>query len=200
MRSSIYLASLVGATLAASASAQISAANVIVKVPVKTVTTGSAVTPIQLPSSTLVGGSDDCTTADAISGPGTYAVNTTAATTGSPVGSCGLMGSDVWFRYTAVATSVCNVSTCGGSMDSVIAIWAGAPAGTCPSTQIACLDDACGLQTSLSFAATAGTAYYFELGGFNAQTYSGTFTVAENIPSGNDACAAPTVLVGKAVP
>jgi hypothetical protein len=46
--------------------------------------------PIEVPVVFSLNGSDNCATAaanDAISGPGNFAVNTTTATTGAPVGS-----------------------------------------------------------------------------------------------------------------
>jgi hypothetical protein len=81
----------------------------------KTTQTATTVTPLPV-GAFLVGGSDDCSTAQAqnsISGTGTFSVDTTIATTGAPVGSCGLMGRDVWFYYTATSTGTAVVETCG---------------------------------------------------------------------------------------
>jgi hypothetical protein len=151
----------------------------------------------------LVGGSDNClnaSTNDAISGSGTFAVNTTSATSGSPIGSCGAMGNDVWFYWTATQTGVATVSTCGlVSADSVIAVWASAGPGTCPVTQITCLDDFCGLQTQISFGCTAGTSYYLEFGGYFGAQYSGTFSINQAVAPANDNCATPANLVGTGV-
>lgn len=196
MRRPLFMAAAMSAALAASASAQISASRPQVKIPVK-----STVQPTQsFPSSPLVGGSDDCSTAaatNAINGPGTYTIDTTLATSGAPIGSCGLIGADVWYYYTASQAGIATVATCGGSMDSVIAIWNdGAPAGSCPTTQVLCLDDSCGLETSVSFPVAAGQKFFLELGGFNGATYSATFTVAESVPMANDDCNGSVLIVG----
>ena len=129
---------------------------------------------------------DDCSIATAIAGPGVYPIDTTAATTTSPTGTCAGIGRDVWFLYTAASTGTVTVNTCGQvSGDSAIAVWAdGTPSGSCPTTQIGCVDDFCGLQTSISFCSTAGTKYFFEIGSYAAGPgYIGTFTVGE-VPSG----------------
>ncbi len=150
-----------------------------------------------------VGGNDSCSSAsttDAIAGYGTFAVNTTAATSGVPLGSCGAIGRDVWFYWTAPATEQATISTCGQTAaDTVIAVWAdGSPAGTCPTTQIFCLDDFCGLQTQFAFAATAGTSYFLEFGSFaNGAGYNATFTLSPPPPPlTNDSCATAINLVG----
>jgi len=188
------------------AGAQISSSTVPTKA-----TTPAKVVPPSVPGggaatrslvTTFVGGSDDCSnasTANAISGNGTFAVDTTAATTGSPVGSCGFMGNDVWFYYTATLTGTATISTCGQTtLDTVIAIWAdGAPAGSCPTSQITCLDDACNFQTALNFNVVAGTSYFLELGSYNAsQGYNANFTINVSGPITNDSCANPINLVG----
>jgi len=151
-----------------------------------------------------VGGNDSCSSAsstDAISGYGTFAVNNTGATAGSPVGTCGLMGRDVWFYWTAPVTEMVTVSTCGlvVGADPVSAIWAdGSPAGTCPTTEIVCLDDSCGVQQAVQFAATAGTSYFIELGSYNGGAgYNASFSIAGPPPPvPNDSCTLPINLVG----
>ncbi len=189
MRSPL-LAAAVCAALVSSSNAQVSGARPAVKTtPVRSLTPSTT-----LPPAPLVGGSDDCSTAaamNAITGPNTYNVDTTVATSGAPIGSCGAIGSDVWFYYTATSTGTVLLSTCGGSMDSVLAVWAdGSPAGTCPTTQIVCLDDSCGLETTVSFAATTGQKFFLELGGYASQTYVGTFTVTECGGSSGGGCTA----------
>jgi hypothetical protein len=86
-----------------------------------------------------------------------------------PVGSCGLMGKDVWYTFTAPWCGTYTLSTCGmADFDTVIAVWQ----GTCGAlTQIACNDDNCtvpgsGLNSTVSFAGVGGTTYYVSLGGF----------------------------------
>ena len=103
----------------------------------KSTQTSLSVRPIPL-TAALVGGSDDCSTAqtaNAISGVGQFSVDTTLATTGAPAASCGLLGTDVWFYWTATTSGVASIQTCGlVGNDSALALWdaAGVPAGTCP--------------------------------------------------------------------
>jgi len=173
-----------------------------VKAPLKTPPAKVVGNPTpQTLTSSLVGGSDNCASAaanDSIVGVGTFAVNNTGATSGAPIGSCGLMGRDVWFYWTATSNGNAFISTCGGvSGDSVIAVWNdGAPAGSCPTTQVLCLDDFCGLQTQVSFPVTAGQKFFIEIGGFNSQTFSGTFNISIPVPPANDNCATPTIIAG----
>lgn len=130
-------------------------------------------------------GSDPCASAAAtssISGFGTFAVDTTTSTTGSPLANCGAMGSDVWFYWTSPVTTTATITTCGGvGADSVIALWA-APTTSCPTTQLACNDDSCGLQSQVTLGVTAGTSYFVELGGFLGATYTGTFSIIDSGP------------------
>jgi hypothetical protein len=195
MRLPLLTAALVAGAPLGLAFAQVAAVNSPVKdIPIK----GQ---PTLEPVVFSLNGSDDCSMAstnDAISGNGTFAVNTTTATSGVPLASCGAIGNDVWFYWTSTLTGSASVSTCTTvASDSVIAVWAdGMPAGSCPTTQITCLDDSCGLQTMVSFAAVAGTSYFINLGGFGGAQYSGTFSVNVVVPTGNDSCSLATAVVG----
>jgi hypothetical protein len=207
MRLSLFTAALIVGAPLGLAQAQVTSSTpqpTTKPAPAKVITppsTGGAATPTLV--TTFVGGNDNCASAastDSISGYGTFGVNNTAATTGTPVGSCGLMGRDVWFYWTAPATEQVTVSTCGlVTADPVVAIWNdGSPAGTCPTTQIVCLDDSCGLQQSVQFNAVAGTSYFIEYGSFNAGAgYNQSFSIAGPPPPvTNDACTSPVNLVG----
>ena len=107
------------------------------------------------------------------------------ATVGSEsVGSCGLMGSDIWYVYVPTLCGTLTVDTCAGSnYDTVLTGWDGACG--CPGlVQLACNDDTggCGfawhrgnLGSSISFSVAANQTYYISVGGF-AST-QGTFTL-----------------------
>ncbi len=117
-------------------------------------------------------GADLCASAQVISGTGTFAFDTTAATTdGVPDASCLFFGqndiaNDVWFSWTAPSTGVFTISTCGATtMDSKIAFLG----GTCAGPVLACIDDACGLQTTLDISAVAATTYVIRLGNYPGQ-------------------------------
>ncbi len=114
---------------------------------------------------------------------GSYAFCNVGATTDGP-GSCGAMGSDLWYRYTATANGLVTVKTCGtgGSFDSVVAVYAdGCPAGAA----ITCNDDDFNAHCSGSFIrdswtqfnATAGTTYLIAVGGFSGLSGNGTLTI-----------------------
>jgi hypothetical protein len=147
-------------------------------------------------------GTDDCSAAStsaAISGTGTFSVDTSASTTGSPLPSCAPMTSDVWFYWTATASGTATVSLCGGAaVDTVMGVWAnGSPAGSCPTTQIGCNDDFCSVQSQVSFPAVSGTSYFIQIGSYNGgATFSGTFTIGLSSPPPNDDCSTPTAIAG----
>lgn len=130
-------------------------------------------------------GSDSCASAvvtSSISGFGVFAVDTTISTTGSPLANCGTMGNDVWFYWTSPVSTTATIATCGGvGADSVIALWA-APTASCPTTQLACNDDSCGLQSQVTLGVTAGTSYFVEIGGYLGATYTGTFSIIDSGP------------------
>ena len=143
-------------------------------------------------------GTDSCSNATPISGLGTFPVVTTGATDSSQqTGACPTAHADVWFLWTATATQNTQVSLCGsvGGADTVMAVY---PGPGCPSagTQITCDDDsACGLESTVSFNATAGSTYLFQMGDYYGGTfYNGTFTVSATPPCGPNT--GPDVIVG----
>jgi hypothetical protein len=134
------------------------------------------------------GGNDECTGATALSGPGPYPFDNSAATTGcAGQGNtiCAFYGlpaidHDVWFTWIATASGNATLTDCGQTpgMDSKVAIYTGAG---CPTSQaIACNDDACGsFESSVCFPVTNGQAYTIQLGTFpGASGAAGTFTLA----------------------
>jgi hypothetical protein len=152
--------------------------------------------PLVLTAAVSAQGSDDCSSATAISGLGTFAVNTTTATDSPQQASCPTAHKDVWFAWTATQTGTASFSTCGGvGVDTVMAAW---PGPGCPAgTSLACNDDSCGLQSSISFSATAGSVYLLQLGAFSAGTgYVGTFVSGMQAGSGCGTNTGPDVIVG----
>jgi len=86
----------------------------------------------------------------------------------------------VWFNWTAPSTDAFEVSTCGGTgFDTVIAVYDGS---ACVGPLLVCLDDSCGLQSTVVFNATSGNVYKIQMGGFAGSTGSGTFSVAVGVP------------------
>jgi len=144
----------------------------------------------------LAQGTDSCTSPTSISGTGTFAFNSTSATTGSqgqPV--CGIpCGSDVWFAWTAPTTGNYTVSTCGqANFDTMLAAYTGS---SCPtSSALACNDDACGLQTTIGFTTTAGASYVIQLGSYGGGSGgTGSITIDVAVPCGVNT--GPDVIVG----
>lgn len=138
-------------------------------------------------------GADDCNAAHTNAGTGdVFGVPFTTGTTGTTgqnEGNCyffGLTGvdQDVWFDWTAGTTSGnARVTTCNGTgVDTKVAVW---PQSTCPAdaSSLACQDDSCGLQTTTTWSATAGTTYTLQLGTFpGASGGAGTFDVTVSAP------------------
>jgi hypothetical protein len=118
---------------------------------------------------------------------GNNSFDNSAATTsaGSP---CGAIGTDLWYTFSNPTAGVVTVTTCnltGG--DSVLAAYS-----TCASV-ITCNDDTCGLQSNITFNATANTPYLLRVGGFAGEVWAGSFNISiAGGGSGNDECAGAT--------
>jgi hypothetical protein len=153
----------------------------------------------------VIGGSDDCTTPDAINGLGTFAFDQTGATTGTEGQTeyiCYQFGSsvvdnDVWFAWTAATTDTFQFETCTlSSTDTKIAVYSG-PACPTAGTSLACNDDTCALQSQVTFNATAGSTYALQVGTFpGVAGGTGSFSMSVFTPLSNDDCSNPTAISG----
>jgi len=126
---------------------------------------------------------DDCSSAEAVSGYGAFAFDSTGATTDGPGTSCGsgTANNDIWFSWTATETGSVKFSLCGAvSHDSVMAAYS----GPCVDlSEIACNDDTCFLDSEINFSAVAGETYLIRIGGYSdGDTSSGTLTASPYIP------------------
>ncbi|MFN0009749.1 MAG: hypothetical protein ACKVXR_17790 [Planctomycetota bacterium] len=142
----------------------------------------------------LLGPNDLCSSATPIAGPGTYPFDNVGANTdGSSI--CGNIGADVWFDFTALSTTPHRIQTCGlASFDTVIAVYSTA---ACVGAPLVCNDDSCAsLQSSVTISATAASVYKIRIGGRNAATGTGSFSVTELFPPANDFCSAPVLISG----
>jgi len=107
---------------------------------------------------------------------GAYFWDNCGANTDGPADatSCTFFGSstvngDLWYRYTARCNGTATVTTCGLSAhDTKLHAYATCPSG--PNQQIACSDDNCALQTTVTFPVAAGGQYLVRLGSFSAAT------------------------------
>ena len=120
--------------------------------------------------------------ADAITiGVGSTPYTTAGLTTDGPTPSvCDSLPfrNDMWYRFTAPSTASFSVSLCGSTGDTRLEVSPG-----CGQTPIACDDDGCGIfagASTLTFSATAGTAYTIRVG-----TYGATGTATGNIVISN---------------
>ncbi len=105
---------------------------------------------------------------------------------------CSSNGS-VWFSFTPSSDMRLEADTLGSNYDTVLSAWTGTQGAL---NGVACNDDFSGLQSKITFAATAGTTYYFMVGfccgsggngGSNLQ-----FSVSQVLPPGNDNFASAT--------
>jgi hypothetical protein len=91
-------------------------------------------------------------------------------------------GASVWYRWTAPAAGRAVVSTCGSSFDTVLAAYTGETVAAL--TEIAGNDDACELQSRVSFAAAAGVIYRIAVDGINGAT--GALALSIRLAPAND--------------
>lgn len=122
--------------------------------------------------SMLMAQSYNCASAVAITNATTLVIGNTVGANDNGTSGAGTCittvgtGGQNWYVYTAALNSNVTMSTCGlSSFDTKIHVYT----GTCGA--FACVtgnDDACGLQTTVSFFATGGTPYYIRVGGFAA--------------------------------
>ncbi len=137
---------------------------------------------------------DTCETASAISAGETPFSNVGYTTDNSTCSS----GATRWYRYTATGYSTVNVFTCDTtSYDSTIAVWDSCP--TSGGALITCNDDACSVQSAVSFQSRPGQQFLLAVGGYNGATGSGTIQISES-PSLGEICAFPIVVTEGNVP
>ncbi len=142
---------------------------------------------------------DLCTNATVVVRSGLHFANNIDASTDGGATGCGAafpgdIGGgtrDVWFRVSPGRSGEITVATCGSAINSVVSVHTGCP-GT-PENQVACNDDACGVQSEVTFQGFRGTTYYVRVAGyFGSQgAIVAEFTMPE--PLNND-CPDATVL------
>lgn len=112
--------------------------------------------------------------------------NTTNATDEGVALSC-VSGAqvDIWYVYTAPVDDNYTISLCGSAYDTGLGLW-----DDCGGTELACNDDACGVQSELIYGLTAGQVVYIQVGGYNGNTGTGVLNIsyAGSGPA-NDDCA-----------
>jgi hypothetical protein len=110
-----------------------------------------------------------------VAAPGTNVLSTTGP---DPVSTCGGQAADVWYTFTTGCAGTYSVTTCqpGTAFDTVVAVWSGSCGSLVP---VGCNDDdptGCtlgqvfGLESRVTFTATAATTYYVSVGGYFGAT------------------------------
>jgi DNA-binding beta-propeller fold protein YncE len=162
---------------------------------------GLSLTAIGLPAAAqaATAPNDSFASATVISGnPFTTTEDTSQATWDpSDPSDCQNNGS-VWFTFTPSTDMELSADTFGSDYDTVLSAWTGTQGAL---NLVSCNDDFNGqAQSKITFAATAGTTYYFMAalccgtgadGGGNLQ-----FTVRQHTPAPNDSFASATVISG----
>jgi hypothetical protein len=137
----------------------------------------------------LAGPANDLCANAAVATVGSNAFNSSFAGT-EGTASCGFGGdpggSDVFFTFTAPSADTWRFATCGSSFDTIVSVF-----DACGGTELACNDDACGLQSAAVVALTAGQVVRVRIAGFAGASGAGTLDIA--VPPAGDSCAAPLV-------
>jgi hypothetical protein len=160
--------------------------------------TGSISLSLQVPI-----GNDDCASAEVISGEGLFPFDNTSATVDGvgdvlcTAAAAGQIEKDVWFRWTATFTGDAHVRTCNGaSHDTQLAAY---DLQACPpSGALVCNDDACSVQSAITFPVMNGSEYLLRVGVWQTSPGgSGDIEISENAgPSCASLVSGPDVVVG----
>ncbi len=152
----------------------------------------AALTMAQAPSN------DECVSAIPVTNGQTIATNVGATNSVGFAGSCIPGESDVFFSYLATAPGLVHASLCqtpgnpSDINDSVINVYSGG----CAGAEVSCNDDNCGLLSSTSFNAVAGTTYIIRVAGYSFFD-TGTFILdvqPAGPPPANDTCLNATIV------
>lgn len=114
----------------------------------------------------------------------------TASATNDYAATCGASSAspDAWLKYTTGDTSEqVTATTCGLSgNDTVLTLVDG-----CGGNQLACIDDACGLQSTVSAIVGPNTTVWIRVAGYAGGTASGQVQISavDVVPPPNDSCA-----------
>ena len=106
-------------------------------------------------------------------------------------------GSQRWYRYTATGYSTVTVTTCGAAnYDTTLAAWSDCQ--NAGGSLITCNDDACGLQSRISFQSVPGQQFLIAVGGYLGRSGSGTLTISET-PIPGELCSTPIVVTAGSI-
>ena len=135
----------------------------------------------QLPFCCILGWNQECVdVANLLCGAGDCA-SCTPIGEGLFIGTTSIVENDItscafndtvttWFCYTASCEGTATASTCGSAFDTALSAW-----DNCDGLELACNDDACGLQSTIAWPVSAGVTYFIRVSGFNGRF--GDFTL-----------------------
>jgi hypothetical protein len=108
---------------------------------------------------------DTCVNAMVVGAPpysSTVSTSSATADAADPAPSCGngSRNRSAWYRFSAPSNGTLTANTFGSSYDTILAAFTGS-CGALTAVAGACNDDSGGLQSRVSFQATAGRTYYF---------------------------------------
>ncbi len=119
---------------------------------------------------------DSCDSAVSIAG-NTPDMGTTVGAAGGETFGCDgaiITSPTVWYEFIAPSDGPASASLCGSSYDTRVAVYTFT--GSCATlTCVGANDDFCGLQSQVDFAATQGTTYLVQVGGFGNASGAYTF-------------------------
>ncbi|MGE3174382.1 MAG: hypothetical protein AB7O97_17260 [Planctomycetota bacterium] len=165
---------------------------------------GSATGPftVNVTETPVVLANDDCAGALPVTLGDNGPFDTACSTTSTPAGTCGLLGRDLWYSFTAGCDAPHTFSTCDSDYDTVIELW-----DACGGTVLGCNDDSTLIctasirQSLLTAPLVNGSTYLVRVGGFNGavgvhnlRITTGTSTGSIVNPSTVSSCPSPATL------
>ncbi len=143
---------------------------------------------------------DLCIDAETIScGDSVSGATTDATENDEPADFCGTGegAPGVWYEFTGTGDIV-TMSLCNSTFDTKIQVWE----GSCDALNcITGIDDACGLQSEVSFISSTGASYFVYVFGYGTSTGDYTLDVTcvePPPPPANDDCDTPTTITANA--
>jgi hypothetical protein len=120
---------------------------------------------------------DDCENAKPVGDIKNLTFSTVNATFDG-LGLC-MSSPNIWYCYTATCTGDVTVSLAGSSFDTMLAVYDGCECYPTANDLIGCNDDAGNTyQSEIVFAATAGSQYLIEIGGYANETGEGLLNIS----------------------
>ena len=100
----------------------------------------------------------------------------------------------VWYRWMAPTAGAYQIDTCASGFDTVLGVFTGTTLASL--NMIAASDDGCGSASLVKFRATAGTAYWIAVGGYDGAQGAFSLAISSVPPPPNDNFAAAQILSG----